>query len=284
MTGNCKLFDKATQLMESHIYPKFVIDFFKTTGSKYFRRVAEPNRRMQDGIKMHLLSREAEQLFSISEKWFAENMFKPYQEEGKKSFEYNERLFKFSISFLWRVLLLHHSYPGIAETPYYNLLLEAQEDWKYFLRENRYPVFDRIYIFLTDRVVSHTMDAKGVDYYMTRALDATVISNNTNTFVAVYGKFLRFTLWGVLKGANDENKIADLRIHPTKGVLTTPQRFEETVMTSFFYNRIKEFEKMQMASEKQQETILGEMKKDMDGFLRSDAGRSMFNDLNNLDH
>lgn len=283
MTGNCRLYDTTTELRESHIYPKFVIDYFKATGSNYLRRFAEPNKRLQDGIKKHLLSHEAEQKFSISEKWFAENMFKPYQKNTQTSFNYNENLYYFSVSFLWRVLLLNLDYSGISERPFYDIICEAEKDWKAFLRDYNYPKFDRIYLFFTDKVQSHTMDIKGVDYYMTRALDGTIISNAENSFVAVYGKFLKFTFWGVLKGANDESKLSDLRIHPTNGVIKTPQNFGAEVMTGFFYNRIKEFEKMDLASEKQQTIILNEIKKDTEGFIKSEAGKAIYNDLHNLD-
>ncbi len=283
MTGNCQLYDKTTELRESHIYPKFVVDYFKATGSNYLRRYTEPNRRLQDGIKKYLLSHDAEQKFSLREKWFAENMFKPYQENKLACFEYNENLYYFSVSFLWRMLLLNLGYSGISDRPFYETICAAKEDWKTFLRDYKYPKFDRIYLFLTDIVKSHNMGINGVDYYMTRTLDGTIISNHDNSFIAVYGKFLKFTFWGVLRGANDESKISDLRIHSTKGIIKTPQNFGEEVMTSFFYNRIKEFEKMELAPEKQQEVILNEIKKDREGFLNSESGQSIYNDIHNLD-
>lgn len=155
MKGNCKLYDIYTELRESHIYPKFVIDYFKVTGSKYLRRFVEPNKRMQDGIKKHLLSHDAERKFSLSEKWFSENIFKSYQENLSFSFEYDENLYYFSISFLWRVLLLNLDYDGIISAPFFDTICKAQTDWKLFLRDYQYPEFDRIYIFLTDRVTFH---------------------------------------------------------------------------------------------------------------------------------
>ncbi|WP_152530934.1 hypothetical protein [Sediminibacterium sp. C3] len=283
MTGTCKLYDLEEDLRESHIYPKFIIDYFRSTGSKFMRSFTEPNRRMQDGIKLYLLSEKAEQKFSTSEKWFAENIFRPYQDQNQKTLVYNDNLYYFSLSFLWRILLLNLSDPEISKQPYYKLLCETQADWKLFLRDYKYPQFDRIYLFLTDRVVSHNLDIKGVDYYMTRALDGTIVSNDSNTFIAVYGKFLKFAFWGVLKGANDEAKIADLRINPTTGNLKTPQNFEDQTMISFFYNRIKQLDFNNLTSDKQQEKILKEVMKDKESFLYSDAGKSILNDLQNLD-
>ena len=71
MKGICRLTKKETEIKNSHIYPKFVIEWMKATGSKYQRGYLTPNKRDQDGLKKYLLSEEAEQIFSKREKWFA---------------------------------------------------------------------------------------------------------------------------------------------------------------------------------------------------------------------
>ena len=105
MRGECKLYGTETELRASHIIPKFVIDYFKATGSRYLRRFNVPNQRLQDGIKRNYLCHEAEQLFGVKEKWFSEHIFKPFMENGKSSFQYDENLYYFLISVLWRCLL-----------------------------------------------------------------------------------------------------------------------------------------------------------------------------------
>ena len=104
MKGNCRLYKREDDLQKSHIFPKFVINYTKRTGSKYLRSYLEPNRRMQDGIKSYLLSREAEQEFAKRENWFAEKIFRPYL-SGKVKLEYTSDLYYFAISFLWRILI-----------------------------------------------------------------------------------------------------------------------------------------------------------------------------------
>ena len=104
--GKCRLFGDDCELRNSHIFPKFVIDYFKETGSRFLRTFKEPNRRQQDGLKRYFLSEKAEQRFSINEKWFAENIFKPYLKQQRIIFEYDEHLFYFAISLLWRILVL----------------------------------------------------------------------------------------------------------------------------------------------------------------------------------
>lgn len=105
MKGSCALYDKESKLLDSHIYPKFIIKHTKKTGSSYLRNYEKPNKREQDGPKIKLLSFEAEQAFSKREKWFAENIFVPYLSR-KYKLQYDNNLYYFAISFLWRVIHL----------------------------------------------------------------------------------------------------------------------------------------------------------------------------------
>ena len=283
MKGIRKLYGVEAELQESHIYPKFAVEYIKTTGSRYLRRAVEPNRRLQDGMKTYLLSSKAEQDFSKREKWFAEHIFRPYLEQGSRTFTYDENLYYFAMSFLWRVLTINLSIPGIENQSFYQLLLQAEEEWRLFLRDFTFPTTHcKMHLFFTDRIRAHNINVKGLDFYMTRALDGTIVFNDDGDFVAIYGKFLRFIFWGVLKGG-DESKIADLNISPISGEMTVPQRFEDTTMTSFFINRVREYNNLQEPSEGQQQKIIDELRKDDGAFFQTDAGQSIMNDLFNLD-
>ena len=277
------MYDVEADLRESHIYPKFVVDHFKKTGSGYLRRAVEPNRRLQDGMKMPLLSGKAEQKFGEREKWFAENIFRPYLEKGTTSLPYNENLYYFAMSFLWRVLLVNLAHPDIITKPFYPLLKETELEWRLFLKEFKFPsTHNNMHLFFTDRIKSHDVDVQGLDYYVTRAIDSTVVFNDDGSFVAVYGKFLRFVFWGVLRGG-DESKISDLMIDPIGGELHIPQRFEDMTMTSFLATRAKEFEALPKPTDAQQQKIMEEIRKNDGAFFQTDAGQSMLNDINNLD-
>jgi hypothetical protein len=282
MEGKCALYDIETQLRESHLYPKFVINYLKDSGSTYFRNYIVPNKRLQDGPKKYLLSEQAEQDFSLKEKWFAENIFRAYTDDDQKSFNYDENLYYFTASFLWRVLLFNINHPNIVSKPYINLLKEAAEEWKLFLIDSIYPSnFNRFYLFFSGRLKSHNLNVENVDYYLSRALDSTIVSTPDNKFIAVYGKFTRFIFWGVLKGG-DESKLKDLKIDPIKGIMNIPQKFEEQTMGGFFKNRIEEIAALPKPSENQQEKIMEEILKDKEGFLKSDLGESITNDKFNL--
>ncbi len=284
MKGSCKLFGVEAELRNSHIFPKFVIDYQKLTGSKYLRSFKEPNRRQQDGLKRYFLSEKAEQKFSVSEKWFAEQIFKPYLDRQSTHFQYNDKLFYFVVSFLWRVILLKlHDKPEDHKA-YLNLLLEAEFEWRQFLADWRYPRnFDKVFIWLTDNVKFHTIDAKGVDYFMTRVMDCHIIHYDDDSYLGVYGKFLKFTFWAELKNDNPQSNRDTLRINPIAGTLKFPQEFNDRMFSNFILERIKGIQNWPTATENQQDKIKNEVMKDLEGFINSEAGKAIINDLENLD-
>lgn len=284
MKGICALYEIEDDLKESHIFPKFIVNHTKKTGSKYFRRLVEPDKRIQDAVKLHLLSEKAEQEFSKREKWFAENIFVPYL-AGKTNLPYNENLYYFAVSFLWRILVLELKRDENLKTKwYYQIILDAEKEWRDFLKNgNKIENFDLICIQLTDRVTENNSGIKGVDFYLTRAMDATIVDNQTQTCLMIYGKFNRFIFWGVLKKYGDEDKLQDSIINQEKGVISIPQGMEYFPIASFLFNRMKEIENLPRPNQDQQDKILNEIMKDPKNFWNSDVGKSLYNDNFNLD-
>jgi hypothetical protein len=283
MEGICALYQEKTKLRESHIFPKFVINYTKKTGSQYLRKVAEPNIRMQDGAKEYLLGEKAEQEFSKREKWFAENIFHPYI-SGKRELNYNENLYFFSISLLWRVLVSQLRTEDYKKKWYYEELLKTEKEWRLFLSKSIFPInYNCTYLAFTDRVIHHNTDLKGVDFYFTRAFDATIVSNPSQTFIGVYAKFNKFIFWGIIKNVGNEDGLKNLLINPIQGIFKIPQKCDYPPINGFYYNRMKSFEKFELPNEKQQELIEKEIIKNKEKFWNSDLGKSIFNDNYNLD-
>lgn len=279
MEGVCRLTEKHVKLSRSHIYPKFAVEYMKQTGSRFLRTYAKPNQRMQDSFKPHLLGEQAESMFSKREKWFKENVFIPYLENGQLSFPYDENLYYFSISFLWRILAVQLNHKNVKKIKDYDILQRAFTSWRLFLCQSIYPInFDRILIFLTDRVESHNLDLPGVDYYMTRTLDSTIVTNEDESFIGVYGKFLRFIFWGIVK-TPETYDYSEYQIDPLKGSIEVPQIVDNPLIVGFYMNRIEEISRMSQPSMNQQNKIVKEIKKDCKSFFKSDAGEAMFNDF-----
>ena len=75
----------------------------RRSATGYFRMTGSPNLRQQDGVKQGLLCHDCEHTFSKAEGWFERTVFTPYLENSQSTFAYDEELFKFTASILWRV-------------------------------------------------------------------------------------------------------------------------------------------------------------------------------------
>jgi len=74
----CRLCRATKELQESHILPGFVFRWKKeTSATGYLRFGQQPNLRVQDGVKLHLLCRECERRFNNWETEFANRIFTP---------------------------------------------------------------------------------------------------------------------------------------------------------------------------------------------------------------
>ncbi|WP_275316919.1 hypothetical protein [Tenacibaculum bernardetii] len=264
--------------MESHIFPKFAVKYHKKSGSKYLRQFIEPNKRIQDAIKLYLLSEKAEQEFSIREKWFSEKIFYPYI-NGKTELNYKEELFYFSISFLWRVLILNFKTEELSNKWYFDLLKNVEIEWRDFLTKKTYPRnFDKHYLFLTYDFEKNDTGIKGVRYYLARTFDATIVSSDNQENLMIYGKFNRFIFWSVIKGNHDLSGINGCQINPISGKLNSPQLLDYFPLNSFLGNRINGINKLEKPNELQQEKILKEVLKNPEKFMNSEVGRVLFKD------
>ncbi len=280
MKGICRLTHKEADLRHSHIYPKFVINWMKDTGSPYLRNLSNPNLRFQDGYKKHLLSQEAEQLFSEKEKWFAENVFHPYLNDPATDLKYDDNLFYFSISMLWRILILELDDPTINTFRYYEQLIEAEAQWRTFLQNKTYPKnYDRILLILTGRIRSHDITSSNVDYYLTRSADGTIVFNDTTYFCSVYVKFARFIFFGLIQNG-DENAMNEVKVNPIGGIIEPPKHFAEPNIVSFFNSRVKQLDEKTLPSEKQQNVIYEDFEKGKGKIIGTDLYESIETDHN----
>jgi hypothetical protein len=107
MEANCRLCGSPAALQESHIIPAFVFRWRKDTSpTPFMRSSAEPERRVQDGLKQYWLCRNCEQVLGNWERQFASTIFHPITKNGSHRISYSDRLLKFCVSISWRGLLL----------------------------------------------------------------------------------------------------------------------------------------------------------------------------------
>lgn len=222
--GVCALTGEYCELQESHIYPKFVYKYLKQTGGSRFRIANNPTKALQDGLKIPLLGRHAEQEFSKREKWFAENIFNPFVNGQlmNKKIAYDEHLYYFCISLLWRVLYLSkESINGDKERRKCN---EALEEWRVFLDGGNIPnSYGTIYIMpITPELLNKeqrfqdgTREFVEMQWYICRLFDSDLFGLifNNNTF---FCKIPYFFFWSVIERDNQQMNYG-LKIMPNGG-------------------------------------------------------------------
>lgn len=164
-----------------------------------------PNKAYQDGLKIPLLGWKAEQEFAKREKWFAENIFTPFINGQliNRKIEYNEQLYYFCISLLWRVLkFTKENIKGDHERRKCD---EALEEWQSFLNGGGVPnTYGHVYMMpitpeLFDKeklFQDETREFVEMEWYIRRLFDSDLygLIPNNNTF------FCKF--WSIIERDN----------------------------------------------------------------------------------
>ena len=269
--GICNLCENERELAESHIIPKFVFRWMKNTGGKYFRTILNPNKRLQDGIKKHLLCNECEQKFSKYEKLFADNIFFPYLNNSARFLEYDEFLGNFIISVLWRTLLLRK----IEGEEYYK---EVFYDWKSFLDQKTKLKYDKIHLLLLDNNwEDNKQPNEFVQRYFNRVTDTSIMQIDNNTLV--FAKFSRFILFAELN--NKGNNFRGTNIIFKKSRIPFAQFIDNGKISIFFIKRAEQIYKyvLNNISETEKAKISNEIKKAPQSFWNSDLGLTVASDF-----
>ena len=248
--GVCALTGEECDLRESHIYPKFMFETMKKLGGTNFRISNIPNKVLQDGLKRRLLGHNAEQKFSKSEKWFAETIFRPYCLDMSllsKPITYDENLYYFIVSVLWRVLYVYLKDTVNIDGRFKNDLIEAEKEWKCYLLNKKIPEhYDKLYLLPlgNNSISSNYLLMEGQEYYNLRTFDAALAFDDTGAKSAFYCKCPRFAFWGVLSDQYDENINYGLRIKPEGGKFSLKKwRLGEWYIIGFLYGRVNEANK-----------------------------------------
>lgn len=292
--GVCALTGEECDLRESHIYPKFMFETMRKLGGTNFRISNMPNQVLQDGLKRRLLGHNAEQMFSKSEKWFAETIFRPYcfdMSSVNKPINYNENLYYFIVSLLWRVLYVYLKDTVNVDGRFKNDLIEAEKEWKRYLLNKKIPGhYNKLYFLpLGDNSLSSNyFIMEGQEFYNLRTFDAALAFDDDGTKSAFYCKCPRFAFWGVLSDKYDENINYGLRIKPEGGKLSLKKwRLGEWYVIDFLYGRVNEANKQFLEGQSlltlnQQEQILKNIKRKK-GFGNSELANLLVKDCVNIE-
>lgn len=239
MIGTCPITSRECELQESHIYPKFMWEFLKKTGGDKFRSIECPTKIIQNGEKIPLLSKEAEEMFCKHEKWFAERIFIPFctKKTSISQISYQKELYFFTISLLWRRLYTTIDY--IIDPHIKDICQEALEEWRKYLSEGKIPCrFSEIYIMPITPDCFNLPPIYEIDSYILRDFDTELfIHDNSN--VAYFCKTPRFFFWATIKRDNT-NLNYGIKINPNRGKINLKKyKVGDGYVKGYILSRIK---------------------------------------------
>lgn len=234
----CKLCGSNEKLEISHILPKFIFRYQKKTSPTGFIRTTEnPNKTVQDGIKTEFLCGKCEDILSVWETKFANEIFYPYQNNPAVKIEYGKWLSKYLASVSFRVLSYHHHNNMLShfDDEMLNCVPTAIDNLcNFILDKNPHPKEQRQLLILLDTLNPQTSTFISQDFnlYLSRAIDIDIITNDSDSFI--YIKYLKFLqLCPIKLKTNKGWKTA--RINNSQGVLQ-PQNQE---LPDYVVHRLK---------------------------------------------
>jgi hypothetical protein len=269
MNGTCKLCGNKTSLCESHIIPKFVIDWLKESSvTGYLRQVININLRQQDGPKKYLFCVDCEQLFSKFESEFADKVFYPYISDlntwgaptgNLKKIKYDEWLLKFIISIQFRDLVTMD--PEIVNTLSNDQLITLEQlipvFADYLLSKRKDSGANKSYVIFLQNLVfgqgylPEEMSDK-VNFYLLRSIDATIVVSKKR--LGVYAKLGPIVLFTTIL-PNELKRNSHLAIRK-QGFLSIVQYLKDAYLNTFiFVDRPNEAMKLGVYSDRQQTKI-----------------------------
>lgn len=273
----CALCQNEKPILESHIIPKFVFKWLKETGSIFLRNPSKPNVRLQDGIKERLLCFECEQKLSLSEKWFAENIFNNFLAGTHLVFAHGEELGKFVVSVLWRIGLISKDNLSESSVSLQGRLAAAIEEWRKYLDKSIKPIiYNEFHLLLLPDGWGGFQPNKYVSRYFNRDTDGHIIEMGEECWV--YVKFARFMLFGRVAGAKPTFR--NTRIVLDYGSTLMGQYIELPDLTEYLVERAEAVYKYAHGtmSEKQHNVILEYFQKNFERIQTLDLGKRLNED------
>jgi len=191
---SCPLCSSPGPLVESHILPRFLFEWFrKTSPTGHVRFGFAPNVRVQDGPKQPLLCADCDQRIGLWEKFTAERLFHPYHDDTGVVVKYGPWLAKFCASLCWRVLYLHRGL-GLKYFSKRQLILvdKALDVWADFMFGRcPHPGDNELHLLSVDGLASANYPhlPANINRYLARVPDMDVVC--TEKSALTYAKMCR---------------------------------------------------------------------------------------------
>jgi len=219
-TGICAFCDSDAPLRESHVLPAFVFRWLRgRSGTGHMRNTDNPNRRVQDGLKLPWLCGECEALFSRDETAFATKLFHPWH-AGNYRIPYDDWLLKFCVSVSWRVL--RYARGRNPDTHYTDaqeaLMDDADVRWRAFLRgAEPHPGPFEQHLLIFDMIEDTTVPdlPNNINRFLTGAVTFDIVGSDRS--LMTFAKLGRFTIFGIIQKGS--HRWEGTKVHVKHGLL-----------------------------------------------------------------
>jgi hypothetical protein len=280
MIDTCAFCRNRRELRESHIIPKFVLDWLKeTSGTGYLRFSHSPNKREQDGPKIPLLCNDCERTFGVWETQVSKNIFRPLHDDPGKRLRYQKWLAKFCASVAWRVVTFFNSKGGF--THFSNELKGSKEKalqrWKDFLTDKESNPGPFEFHLLPLEGIADTSDPdmpSNISRYFLRSVDIDAVRSKTSAFV--YAKMCHLLLVAFIE-MDSAKHWRGTKVHINKGFIGgrvdyhLPGNFAE-----YLKSRARMCKQaLESISKRQWQKITEAYQKDLDRAANSESFRAM---------
>ena len=237
----CALCGCHAELLQSHIVPKFAVEWLKdSSATGYLRAAHMPNFRKQDVDKVRLLCASCESLFSKWEKRFAENVFVPFQEKTATSFACKDWLLPFVISLAWRTSTQEFERYKTSHPHLVSYLWKALATWKDFLLGNSAdPGSYEHHVFFCDFILNEPTGVTLSDMfesYLLRSVDTTLASGSTKVFA--FTKLPGIIFWSCICPTKPAGQFENT-IVLNGATIRTPQSIKDTDFAGFLQHRVQ---------------------------------------------
>jgi hypothetical protein len=270
-------------LRASHIIPRFVFEWLRTTSATgHIRLGEEPNVRAQDGWKPKLLCPTCEGTFSKWEKTFAEQIFVPLHTGTQARLPYGPWLLKFSVSISWRILTAFKLIGGLNGFPPQSVSAaeNALKTWREFLLGQRaHPAQHEQHMMPVSMLESTDDPALPPNFnrYMHRAVDMYVAYNGANTIT--YAKLGRIVLFGFISMSHPK-RWQGTKVHVRTGTLGADTYHLPGSIFEFFIDQARKMEQSQSRiSERQRAVIHDAYEQNIDRLADSEVFQAMQQDV-----
>ena len=221
--------------------PAFVFRWLReTSATGHMRAAVTPNKRVQDGLKMHLLCAECEALFNSFETPFANRVFFPYANEEVRQAPYAEWMAKFCASLAWRIVVFGQRLNALPDLRPIELeaLEKALSIWKLFI-EGAAPNPSEFELHvLPAGLVGETSVPdmpNNFNRYMTRTVDVDVAVFDKRAFT--FAKLGPILFFGFIR--EPEERWIGTRVKMKQGLLVSKHCTLPAYLMSYLFDRCR---------------------------------------------